>query len=368
MARGRPATPLGAHGAVRFYEVDGGVQARTLLRLYNGKTVQVQGQGSSRAAAVRAMELNCQQRLAGGEDTELSTTSPLGRLVDQWHAQHDVSLRSKEIYRKCIDGHIKPHLGDVRLNELTTRRLQGFLDTLTPGTAQTARAVLSSALGLAVRWDVMPHNPMRETRPPRKQRAPVNALTDEQMDVYRANVAAWIESARKGYSRGDGLLELIDLLRGSGLRIGEALALRWEDVDLENRTVSVSGTVDNKGGRQDFPKTDAGRRVIHVSDCAVGALQRQYSKDYRQQFPNIVFPSARGGFRTVVNVERQLREGRGDLQIVPHDFRKTVATRIEQKFGTLAASRHLGHASTAVTEQSYLAAPEVQPDFTKAFG
>lgn len=367
MSRGRPSTPLGAHGVVRFYEVDGGVQARTLLRLYNGKTVQVQAKASSKTAASRALEVNCQNRLKGGEDAEITTTSQLTILLEQWHEQHDVSPRSKEVYRKCIDGHIKPHLGSVRLNELTTRRLQSFLDALSPGTAQTARAVLSSALGLAVRWGVMPHNPMRETRPPRKQRVPVSALTDEQMDAYRANVSTWIGSARKGYSRGDGLLELIDLLRGSGLRIGEALALRWEDVDLENRTVSVSGTVDNKGGRQDFPKTDAGQRVIHVSDRAAGALRRQYDKDYRQQFPNIVFPSARGGFRTVVNVERQLREGRGDLAIVPHDFRKTVATRIEQKFGTLAASRHLGHASTAVTEQSYLAAPEVQPDFTRAF-
>lgn len=367
MSRGRPSTPLGAHGAVRYYDVDGGVQARTLLRLYNGKTVQVQAKASSKTAASRALEVNCQNRLKGGEDTEITTTSQLKILLEQWHEQHEVSPSSLRTYRRCIDVHITPQLGDVRLNELTTRRLQHFLDCLSPGVGKTARAVLSSALGLAVRWDVLTHNPMRETKPSKVVKKPVNALTDEEMDEYRAAIEQWVNNVRAGYSRGDGVLEIVDVLRGSGMRIGEVLALRWEDVDLETGTVTTSGTVDNKGGRQDFPKTDSSRRVIHVSARAVKALRRQHGKEYRAYFPNIVFPSRSGNFRTVVNVERQLREARGDLEIVPHDFRKTVATRIEQQFGTLAASRHLGHSSTAITENSYLAAPVVQPDFTRAF-
>ncbi|AZA08511.1 hypothetical protein CPPEL_01825 [Corynebacterium pseudopelargi] len=68
-------------------------------------------------------------------------------------------------------------------------------------------------------------------------------------------------------------------------------------------------------------------------------------------------------------MNRQLRTARPDhlAWIHPHSFRKTVATRIEQRYGTLAASRHLGHSSTAVTENAYLARPKVQADYTNAF-
>ncbi|MDN6478299.1 MAG: hypothetical protein L0K58_10380, partial [Corynebacterium variabile] len=57
----------------------------------------------------------------------------------------------------------------------------------------------------------------------------------------------------------------------------------------------------------------------------------------------------------------------GEDDITPHDFRKTVATRIERDHGMLSASRYLGHSSTAVTEKAYLARPEILPDLTASF-
>lgn len=367
MPRGRPATPLGSHGEIRFYELPTGkVRARTLLRLHNGKTVNVEATATSKTAAKRSIEQRCSERLGVGESTTISATSKLAQLLDAWHEQHEAKERSKEVYKSAIDKHIKPALGDVRLNELSTQRLQFFLDSLTKGNVRTCNAVLSSAMSLAVRWDVMPSNPMRETKRRKAEKKPVRALTDAQINEYRQSVEAWIKDAPAGYKRGDGLLEIIDVLCGSGMRIGEVLALRWEDINLEKGLVHLCGTVDNKGGRSDTPKTDSSRRTIHVASVAVDALKRQYSKEHTAHLP-MAFPSTRGNYRTVVNVERQLRDGRGELKIVPHDFRKTVATRIEDQFGTLAASRHLGHANTTVTESSYLASPEIQPDLTTSF-
>lgn len=369
MARGRPATPLGTHGAISKPEKIGEkkYQTSTYLRLYSGKTVRVRATGTSPSAAKRALEQRCAQRLQGDEAKDLSFTSPLSKLLDEWIRQHDVDPSSLNTYQKCIDLHINPKIGALRLNELATPQLQGFLESLTPGTAKTARAVLGSAIGLAVRWGVMTRNPVRDTKLKKKKQTEVKALTPEEMAAYRNAVKAWCGSNENGTKRGESLLEIVDVFRGSGMRLGEVLGLRWQDVDLEAGTIAVTGQVDRSGGRKDWPKTSSSRRIIPVKQCAIDALRRQWNKDYRPVMGEIVFPTRNGTYRTVSNVNGNLREARGDLKIVPHDFRKTVATMIQRDYDDLAASRYLGHSSTKVTEQSYLARPKQLPDYTDSF-
>ncbi len=210
-------------------------------------------------------------------------------------------------------------------------------------------------------------NPVRETRLPKREKKEVNALSDAQMEEYRNRIEAWCGGNATGPKRGESLLEIVDVLRGSGARIGELLALRWSDVDLEKGVIAITGTTDERGGRQDKPKTDSSRRVIPVAPIAIQALRRQSEKPYREHFEEPVFPSRTGTYRTVTNTENTLAEARGDLKIQPHAFRKTVSTRIETRYGLLAASRYLGHSSTRVTEQAYLAKPAVIPDYTDAF-
>lgn len=369
MARGRPATPLGTHGKITgpTQLPSGKYRAYTTLRLPNGQSVQVQATAASKTATLRALEENCQRRLQGSNTTQLSTTSSLVRLLEEWLPRHEVSERTKEIYEQNIRLHITPGIGDVRLNELTTPLLQLFLEGLTPANAKTARAVLGSACSLAVRWGLMGHNPVRDTRLSKRKRKPVRVLTDVEMDAYRARLVEWCGGNQYGPKRGEGLVEIMDVVRGTGCRIGEVLALRWQDVDLEAGTITIAGTIDEGRGRKDMPKTEKSRRTIHAAPIAVEALKRQWGKEYREFLGEPVFPTATGEYRTVRNTETRLRAARGDMKIVPHDFRRTVATRIEAKYGMLAASRHLGHESTSVTEQSYLATPELLPDYTEVW-
>ncbi len=185
MARGRPATPLGTHGEVHvtpLSESNNKFRASTYLRLLNGKTVRVRATGASETKAKRALEERCAQRLQGEDNEELGTTSRLSRLMELWIAQHDVSESSRNTYQKCIDLHINQQIGDIRLNELSTQKLQAFLESLSPGTAKTARAALGSAAGLAVRWGVMNRNPVRDTKLKATKRKDTNALTDKEMD------------------------------------------------------------------------------------------------------------------------------------------------------------------------------------------
>lgn len=368
MSRGRPATPLGTHGVVSKPRVldSGKVQVSTYLRLFNGKTVKVRATGASAAAARRALGARCQQRLQGDDVTDLTTTSPLRRLLETWLPRHDVGERSRELYKQNIRLHVTPALGEVRLNELSTPRVQVFLDSLTPGTARSCRAILGSAVSLAVRWGLMVHNPVRDTQLPKTERREVVTLTNQEMDDYREQLVSWCGGNEAGPKRGEGLVEIMDVVRGTGARIGEVLALRWSDVDLEQGVITIAGTTDEKGGRKDHPKTERSRRTIRIAPIALQALQRQQDKGFREILGEPVFPTRNGTYRTVRNTETRLRKARGTLSVQPHDFRRTVATRIEERYGVLAASRHLGHASTAITERAYLAAPEIIDDYTDA--
>lgn len=371
MTRGRPATPLGTLGEINVKQLPNGkYQADARYRTTSGKTTRIRARGTSKTAATRNLKEKARDADATTSFQQLTNTSTLTALLNHWLPRHQVAPTTQDTYTKAITKHINPTIGHARLNELTTPMLQTFLEQLTPGTAKTCRAVLSASLSQAVRWGLINHNPTTNTTPPRREKKNPDALTDEQIQAYRTAIRQWCGINEHGQRRGDGLPEMIDVLIGTGLRLGECLALRWQDVDLEAGTITVCGTIDATTGRRvERTKTTTSRRTIHAAPIALQALRDQRAKGYEQYLGEAVFPSYRGGYRTVVNVNRQLRLARPvELAWVhPHSFRSTVSTRIEQQYGLLAASRHLGHASTAVTESAYLSRPAVQPDYTSAF-
>lgn len=215
-------------------------------------------------------------------------------------------------------------------------------------------------LSLAARRDAIPLNPMRDTSKRATDAEEVRALTLEEVAQLRDNIATWSGSNRMGPPRGDDLPELIEVLIGTGVRIGEALALRWEDIDLDSDvpTLLVSGTattVRNKLIRQNHTKTAAGRRRLALPDYVVDALRRQQARDLPAE-DGLVFPSARGGIRSPDNVRRQLRQARGDGLdwVTPHALRKTTATVIAEVNGPDAAADQLGHSDGRTTARFYV--------------
>lgn len=372
MSRGRPATPLGTLGKINVIQLPNGkYRADARYRTVEGKKPpRLYRTRPSKTAAIRALKEAARDKQASSSFQHLTTTSTLTAFLNHWLPRHTVAPTTEDSYARAIRLHINPNIGNVRLNELTTPILQQFLETLTPGTAKICRAVLSAALKQAVQWGLLTHNPTTYTTPPRQDKKEPRALTDEEIHAFRTAIQQWCGTGEHGQRRGEGLPEIVDVLIGTGLRIGECLALRWQDVDFDAGTVSVRGIVDpTTGERVERTKTQKSRRTIHAAPIALNALRKQRAKGYEHYLGEAVFPSIRGGYRTVNAVERQLQHARPEelKWITPHSFRKTVSTRIEQRFGILAASRHLGHSSSQVTESAYLARPEVQEDYTSAF-
>jgi integrase len=141
-----------------------------------------------------------------------------------------------ESYERLVRVHIAPQLGRVKLKNLSPAYLQGFyrnrLDAdLSPRTVQYLHVLLHRALKQALRWNLVPRNAAEAVDPPRVHKEEIRPLSSEQARTL-------LETALE-----DRLEALYVIAVHCGLRQGELLALRWDDVDLEASTLRVSRTL-----------------------------------------------------------------------------------------------------------------------------
>src|SRR5690606_21985376 len=133
----------------------------------------------------------------------------------------------------------------LRVRELSTSRAERYLASLPVSRARFLRVVLVGMFALAVRYDALTVNPIREVSRRSGKAAPARALTPEEFAQVRSAVLAYRD--RPGVSGprpGRLLLEFVDLLASTGCRPNEVLGLRWSDVDLlaDPPTITISGT------------------------------------------------------------------------------------------------------------------------------
>ena len=263
-------------------------------------------------------------------------------------------------YRSMARAHIIPALGHIKLQKLTVEHLQGFFaekqEGLKPLTLRRIHATLKGALDDAVKQGFVVRNVAMYVSLPRVERYEGLVLTKEQ-------ARRLLEVARG--SRLDVLL-LVALT--TGMRQGELLALRWDDIDFETRMLLVRHSVTYVGGIgfvETEPKTKAGRRKIMLPDVVIEALKRHWERQaetrckagekWREQ--GLVFPAAYGGFLQAnslwASFKRLLkRAGLPDVRF--HDLRHSAATILfAAKVDLKVISELLGHSSIAVTSDIY---------------
>ena len=372
----RRPLPLGSWGKIARREVaPGRWRATARFRDFDGKTRQVEAWGQTGAAAEAALIVSMRDRAAPSAAT-ITRDMRLTALADAWLRELDqadrLTRQTRDEYRAVLTGVVLPGVGNLRVSEATTGNLDRFLQAVAvdrPGRARQAKVVLRGMLGLAVRHDALQVNPAASVAPIRRPKHAVRALTLGELEALRRAVREWQAADHPGPRRAPDLLDVVDVMLGTGARIGEVLALRWCDVDLgAEPTATVAGTVVRLRGeglrRQDHPKTAAGRRTVRLPRFAVETLMR-LQLDAAPNPHDVIFPSARGTLRDPNNVRRQWRDARaaaGFGWVTPHTFRKTVATVIQRERGTEAATAQLGQSGTAVTEAHYVQRTSVAPD------
>lgn len=250
------------------------------------------GKRQTRYATVRgtkkAASAELARRLAvvnsGGavEPSNLTVTAYL----EQWlstAARHRVSAKTFERYDEIVRKHLVPSLGAHRLTKLSALHIQAYYSdalteartrtlrnrvtiTLPPLAALTVRhhhRVLSQALRQAVRLRLLLHNPCTDIDPPTPRRTEMKVVDPRQsVDLLKA--------------ASGGLLHIPVLLAiTTGMRRGEILALRWQDVQLNTQTLQVVQTLEQTAGGLAFkePKSERSRRTIALPALTVEALR-----------------------------------------------------------------------------------------------
>lgn len=376
---GRPRTAIGTFGEFTYVPArNGRIKARVRFRDDDGQLRLVQATGDNRKSAERALKhkLTRRDRYSAGS-RDLSGDSTFGHLVEVWLADLDLTDKlapsTRALYERNMRQLVMPAFESHTLREITVRKVDQFIKTLAStksySTAKQARTVLSLVFGLAVRYDAIRENPVRDIARMRKPPAHAMALTLAQVDTIRGAVRGWRRGTGVSGPPPDGQLEqIIEIMLGTSARIGEVLAIRKCDVDVtvSPATIRICGTIISPTGkptyRQAQPKTERSTRVVSVPNFAAEVLRARLVVVAQEDPEHLLFFSRNHTPLTTNNIRRRLRvilNEAGIQGVTPHSFRRTVATVLDRASGADLAAEMLGHTSSRITKQHY-----IEPDET----
>lgn len=382
---GRPPLPIGTYGEIRTYQRGSGWIARTNFRDYDGVTRPVERSGKTESAAKNRLRDDLRSRTRGRAGS-LTRDSRVAEVAELWFARvqskvtdGELAENSAETYRRQLDNHILVALGRYRLYEVDTPAVDDFLaavkDNTGSATAKSCRSVLSGMLGYAVRRGAIDTNPVREAEPLKRSagRKP-RALTADERDQWLTR----LERDRIAVAKD--LPDLTRFMLATGVRIGEALAVSWDEINLDTGVAGLPGTVDiawnlirvrGRGlKRVPRPKSEASERTLPLPPFAVAMLRRRkimasLDRDITPGSAVPVFPHSGGGWRDPNNTRRDLRNARGSSEFVwvtSHVFRKTCATILDEAgLSARVMADQLGHARPSMTQDVYIGRKVVNP-------
>ncbi|MEN8602925.1 tyrosine-type recombinase/integrase [Microbacterium rhizosphaerae] len=354
-------------------------------RRQDGIESKTTAQGLNAAEAKRKLMAKLPELVAqaeAGKSTRSRDNSLTFRDVAlEWIRYDELRMEQLEIKRSTFNEHQRiarniliPRLGDNTLDEFTTREIAVTYHQMVrewPAQARNAKGVLSLIMTFAAQMGLVDRNLVREVPAIRRKKKEIFAPGIDELRVFRDAVVAYNEDPnRPGPMPGPLLLDSIDMILATGMRIGEVLGLRWEkDVFLDDRSpyVVVNGAIKEKGGAkrwEPFPKTEAGRRAIAIPDYASAILLRRMVENVGGS--EFVFHTRTRRPNGPQDVHRSLRNVRRHANLaddyVPHALRKSVGTTVADTIGLEQTALLLGHERSRVTEQFYAKRTHETPD------
>ena len=288
-----------------------------------------------------------------------------GQWLDTWledYAKLSIRPSSHKTYRGFIENHIKPAVGSIPLEKLTSMDLQklykkllsrGRVDRieakgqpkgLSPKTVRNIHQVVSSAMDFARSQKLIAVNPTDNCALPKLEHREMKTLPVEQL-------ASILREAKES-----GIFEMYYIELATGLRRGELLGLKWEDLNLEQDTLRVQRQIARINGEVvEAPlKTKNSYRTISLGADAVEILKEQRKKCGGSEY---VFPSPTGGPispDSVLQMLHRVLKRAGLPKVRFHDLRHTFATvALQNGVDIKTVSGMLGHYSAGFTLDTY---------------
>ena len=324
------------------------------------KNVLGKTQAECKAKLKKAIEES--QSLDVGRADEYTVAAWL-RTWFELYAKPHIRPSTMNYYHRNIEQHIIPAIGDIPLNKLTTRDLQKLCNDLQsngrlrkvqkkekPGlsnsTVRGIHMMLHNALDRAMKEKLILSNPTENCIIPK--------IEKQEMKILRPDpISSYLNAAERRNALPMFYLELV-----SGLRKGELTALLWSDLDIQNRTISVSKQyVKNPNGELALtrPKTETSVRKVSIPQEAVDLLISEHDKHPDNPY---MFPSPITGEMyypdSIVNLHKKILKDAGLPHIRFHDLRHTFATlALQNGVDVKTVSSMLGHYDAGFTLRTY---------------
>lgn len=363
-------------------------RARAKVRDADGRVRDVERYADTRAKARRELEAALRERTrvateAGGITPATTVAQAATLWLDDLRLRAAtsgvVSPNTLAAYAATVERYVHGKGGSpgplaaLTMREVTVAALDRALQHIARenghGAAKMARTVYNGIFGMAVRHGALNGNPVRDVSPLRRPKTPPKGGRDTSRALTRAErdqLLAYVEG--DDYAQRYDLADLVAFMAGTGVRIGEALALRWEDVDLKAGTAHIRATLVRSAGHgnriQEGTKTRAGDRTVRMPEWLVRRLTERrkalmVSGRLAGSSEPVVFPSPRGHLRDARNTQRQLRrvfDEAGFPWATAHTLRKTVATLLDEAdLSAREIADQLGHARPSLTQDVYMA-------------
>lgn len=266
---------------------------------------------------------------------------------------------TKDDYQSILDNHVLDEFGEIPVNEITRGKIKGFLrkktnDGYSGSTVKHFRAVISGVLNDALDDEKILANPALNMKGIVKKKPANDAINP----LSAKEVSSFLEAILEEYTR---WYPLFLLLARTGLRIGEAIALTWDDIDFSKRHIHVQRSYVK--GDISYPKSGKDRRVdmTHQLGKTLKELKREFKLkvvDDEKPDPGYIFKNKKGGFVDINNLRNRVfhkaikKAKITDVRI--HDLRHTYATlRISKGDNIADVSKQLGHHSVKLTLDTY---------------
>lgn len=335
--------------------IEGGYDELTGKRIRAYKTVK----GSKREA--KSVMHKMITEMEEGKLTQRNKKR-VGEWMDEWLDNYlpNIEETTRKGYKTKIRCYIKPALGDIFIKSLRPEHIQKMVNDmidreLSPKNIRDTFNNINAAMKKAVKLRLIPYNPCEAVELPKLKK-------------YRANVYP-LEMIHKllDTARGTDMYLPVFLLVMVGLRRGELLALRWDDIDFKNKVLKVRSNMVN--GEDGFiiksPKSEAGIRDIHLGDDMVDVLKQarlQYVNDaftYGIGFQNLGFVIRQedgSPYKPDSMTQKWIRflDTHNLPRIRLHDLRHSNATALIQAgVNPRVVQQRLGHSDVNITLNTY---------------
>ena len=328
-----------------------------------GRTVTASGKTAAESKRRAQEKLNALPIIAGSHvirNGSMTVEQFILPWLENVHQQNIAETTYKR-YLGLTKKYIIPGLGRVAMRNVTKKQVKQLMDSMAlagqkPRSIQQMRALLSVAFNYAVEVEMVGANPVQLVKSPKVSQGVRDPLDKHELKKLLDSVAGTFMCAR------------IHIAAICGLRQGEALGLRWQDIDFESNAIHVRVQIQKKKGNRQFVplKTQSSQRILYVGQATMDALKAHRAIINQMKLRagstwndhDLVFPNRIGApIQSKWDYERWMKalDCAGLRRRRLHDARHTAGTIMHESGADIESIRRvLGHSSIALTSSTYV--------------